>query len=225
MTAENENIIESDGPIEIENSEASEVDTDATDSAAESPVEPQPDSKGTRTVRRLIPVLLAVLLLGSAVFAGASYYFWYRADQRTNTASADVVLKAASDGAVAMLSYAPETMDKDFANAKSHLTNLPPLPPQPPTPGAPTKGFLDYYTDFTKTVVTPAVKQKSVKTQATIARAAVSELHQDSAMVLAFINQITVSKENPDGSFAASAVKISMRDVNGKWLISAFDPV
>lgn len=214
MTAENENIVASDGAIEIEHSEATEVDTDvsdsdASDSDAESPVEPQPDSKGTRAVRRLIPALLAVLLLGSAVFAGASYYLWHRADQRTNTASSEVVLTAAKDGAVAMLSYAPETMDKDFANAKSHLTG----------------DFLDYYTKFTQTVVTPAVKQKNVKTQATIARAAVSELHQDSATVLAFINQITVSKENPDGSFAASAVKIGMRDINGKWLISAFDPV
>lgn len=209
MTAENENDIESDGPIEIGDSEAVEVDTDIPGITAESPIEPQPDSKGTRAVRRLIPVLLAVLLLGSAVFAGASYYFWYRADQQINAASSDVVLKAATDGAVAMLSYAPETMDKDFANAKSHLTGE----------------FLDYYTKFTQTVVTPAVKQKSVKTQATIARAAVSELHRDSAKVLAFINQVTVSKENPDGSFAASSVKITVQDINGKWLISAFDPV
>lgn len=216
MIAENENIAESDGPTEIEHSEGTEVDSALTDGGSaeaegtvEYPVEPQADTKRTRTVRRLIPALLAVLLVASAVFAGTGYFLWYRADQRTNTASSDVVLTAAKDGAVAMLSYAPETMDKDFADAKSHLTG----------------DFLDYYTKFTQSVVTPAVKQKSVKTQATVAQAAVAELHRDSAMVLAFINQVTVSKENPDGSFAASSVKISMQNVNGKWLISAFDPI
>lgn len=215
MIAENENIAESDASAEsdtsaeIEQSEGTEIDSAAAESAVDTPVEPGSDTKRTRTVRRLIPVLLAVLLVASAIFAGTGYFLWYRADQRANTASADVVLTAAKDGAVAMLSYAPETMDKDFATAKSHLTG----------------DFLDYYTKFTQSVVTPAVKQKSVKTQATIARAAVAELHRDSAMVLAFINQVTVSKENPDGSFAASSVKISMQNVNGKWLISAFDPI
>jgi Mce-associated membrane protein len=216
VIAENENIVEADGSTEVEHAEVTEVDavvTDGdsaeTDGSVEYPVEPQADARRTRTVRRLIPALLAALLLASAIFAGTGYFLWYRADQRANTASADVVLTAAKDGAVAMLSYAPETMDKDFANAKSHLTG----------------DFLDYYTKFTQSVVTPAVKQKSVKTQATIAQAAVSELHRDTAMVLAFINQVTVSKENPDGSFAASSVKISMRNVNGKWLISAFDPI
>lgn len=166
----------------------------------------EPDN---RVVRWLIPVLLAVLLAGSAGFATWAYFDLYVPDMQTNAMSSDAVLKAASEGAVAMLSYAPETMDKDFAKAKSHLTG----------------DFLGYYTDFTQKVVTPAVKQKDVKTQATVARAAVSEMHPDSALVLAFINQVTVSKENPDGSFAQSAVKISMNKVDGNWLIAAFDPI
>jgi Mce-associated membrane protein len=157
----------------------------------------------------LVPVLMAVLLVASAGFAAWVYFAQYRPDQQTNAAVSSTVVKAASDGAVAMLSYAPETMDKDFATAKSHLTG----------------DFLNYYTKFTNDVVTRAVKEKSVKTQATVAKAAVSDLHPDSALVLAFINQTTVSKENPDGSFAQSAVKITMTKVDGNWLISAFDPV
>jgi Mce-associated membrane protein len=53
----------------------------------------------------------------------------------------------------------------------------------------------------------------------------VSELHPDSAVVLVFINQNTTSKENPDGSFAASTVKVGLKQINGSWLISSFDPV
>jgi Mce-associated membrane protein len=44
-------------------------------------------------------------------------------------------------------------------------------------------------------------------------------------MVLLFLNQTTTSKENPDGSFTASSVKVSLTKVNDVWLISAFDPV
>ena len=102
----------------------------------------------------------------------------------------------------------PESLDKDFAAAKSHLTG----------------DFLSYYTQFTEQIVTPAAKQKSVKTSAAVVRAAVSELHPDSAVVLVFINQNTTSKENPDGSFAASAVKVGLKKINDTWLIAVVRP-
>jgi Mce-associated membrane protein len=58
-----------------------------------------------------------------------------------------------------------------------------------------------------------------------VVRAAVAEIHPDSAIVLLFINQVTTSKENPDGAFAASSVKVTLKKIDGRWLISAFDPV
>ena len=73
--------------------------------------------------------------------------------------------------------------------------------------------------------MTPAVQQKAVKTSATIVQSAVSELKPNSAVVLVFLNQTTTSKENVDGSFTASSVKVSLTKVNDAWLISAFDPV
>lgn len=162
-----------------------------------------------RRARILLPALLALMLAVASGFAAWSYVTQYRPDQQTDAAVADTVVKAASDGAVAMLSYAPPTMDKDFAAAKSHLTG----------------DFVKFYTDFTNNVVTRAVKEKDVKTQAKVVRAAISDLSPESALVLAFINQTTVSKDNPDGTFAQSSVKISMKKVDGAWLIAAFDPV
>jgi Mce-associated membrane protein len=158
---------------------------------------------------RVGAILLTVALLASAGAAAWIFLQWYRPDQQTNDAAAAVALDAAKTGTVAMLSYAPESLDKDFANAKSHLTG----------------DFLSYYTNFTQQIVTPAAKQKAVKTSAAVVRAAVSEMHPDSAVVLVFINQNTTSKENPDGAFAASAVKVGLKKINGTWLISAFDPV
>jgi Mce-associated membrane protein len=160
-------------------------------------------------VGRLGAILLAVAVLASAGVAVWVYFEQYRPDQQTNDAAAKVALDAAKNGTVSLLSYSPESLDKDFAAAKSHLTG----------------DFLSYYTQFTEQIVTPAAKQKSVKTTASVVRAAVSELHPDSAMVLVFINQTTTSKENPDGAFAASAVKVGLKKINDTWLISAFDPV
>ena len=161
------------------------------------------------TWTRLGVILLAVVLVASAGVAMWLYFKQYRPDQETNASASAVALDAAKNGTISLLSYSPEKLDKDFANAKSHLTG----------------DFLSYYTKFTEQVVTPAAKQKSVKTSASVVRAAVSEMHPDSAVVLVFINQITTSKENPDGAFAASAVKVGLKKISDAWLISSFDPV
>jgi Mce-associated membrane protein len=159
--------------------------------------------------RLLVPIVLAAVLLGSAGFATWAYLAQLRPDQQTSDAVAAATIKAASDGSIALLSYSPDSLDKDFAAAKTHLTG----------------DFLNYYTQFTHDIVTPAAQQKAVKTSATIASAGVSELKPDSAVVLVFINQNTTSKENPNGSFSASAVKVGLKKINDAWLIAAFDPV
>jgi Mce-associated membrane protein len=190
--------------------EVAETDDAATETEPQSPESDGTVRRSGRNMAGLIgAVVLTVALLASAGVAAWLYFDQYRTDRQINDAASNVALDAAKTGTVAMLSYSPESLDKDFANAKSHLTG----------------DFLSYYTNFTQQVVTPAAKQKAVKTSAAVVRAAVSELHPDSAMVLVFINQNTTSKENPDGAFAASAVKVGMKKINGAWLISSFDPV
>ena len=192
---------------------ATDVEPTVDEPAASEPAEADAAAASApiraRRARILLPALLALMLVGASSFAAWAYVKQYRPDQQTDAAVAETVVKAASDGAVAMLSYAPPTMDKDFAAAKTHLTG----------------DFVKFYTDFTNSVVTRAVKEKDVKTQANVVRAAISDLSPESALVLAFINQTTVSKDNPDGTFAQSSVKISMKKVDGAWLIAAFDPV
>jgi Mce-associated membrane protein len=199
---------EDDG--DIEGDAATETDDAAAETEAHSA---KPDGIVRRSARvvagRLGAILLVAALLASAGVAAWLYFQQYRPGQETNADASGVALDAAKNGTVSLLSYAPESLDKDFANAKSHLTG----------------DFLSYYTQFTEQIVTPAAKQKSVKTSAAVVRAAVSEMQTDSAMVLVFINQNTVSKENPDGSFAASAVKVGLKKINDAWLISSFDPV
>lgn len=159
--------------------------------------------------RNLGAILVAAALIISAGVATGLYFYQYRPDQQTNADASNVALNAAKNGTVALLSYSPDTLDKDFATAKANLTG----------------DFLSYYTQFTEQIVTPAAKEKQVKTTASVVRAAVSEIRPDSAVVLVFVNQVTTSKENPDGAFAASSVKVSMKKIDGRWMINAFDPV
>lgn len=184
------------------------------DAATETETQPEKwDGIVRRSARvvggRIGAILLVAALVASAGVAAWLYFQQYRPGQETNDAASTVPLNAAKTGTVALLSYSPESLDKDFANAKSHLTG----------------DFLSYYTQFTEQIVTPAAKQKAVKTSAAVVRAAVAEMHPDSAVVLVFINQNTTSKENPDGAFAASAVKVGLKKIDDAWLISSFDPV
>lgn len=193
---------------EITETTASEVDVPED---AEIAVEPALDEieVGAKRRRRWLPAILAALLIASAGAAGGVYWWIYRPDQQTNAAAQQLATNAARDGTVALLSYAPDTLDKDLANAKSHLTGE----------------FLKYYGDFTDKIVAPAAKQKGVKTEATVTRAAVSEMHPDRAVVLVFVNQVTTSKDRPDPALATSSVMVTMVKQDGRWLISEFNPV
>ena len=195
-----------------EATDASSETAEVTESEAVETSDDAPDTKPARRSARVLvaSVVVALLMLGgSAGLAAWLYYNEYRPDKETDPAAAQVALEAAKTGTIALLSYSPESLDQDFANAKSKLTG----------------DFLSYYTQFTEQIVAPAAKEKSVKTAASVVGSGVSQISADSAEVLVFINQTTTSKENPDGAFAASSVKVGLTKVDGNWLIASFDPV
>jgi Mce-associated membrane protein len=158
---------------------------------------------------KVLPAFLALLVVASGVLATGLLYFQYRPDRATDAATAKTAISAATDGTVAILTYSSSTLDHDFSAAKSHLTG----------------DFLAYYSKFTEQIVAPAAKQKSLKTTAVVLRAAVSELHPDSAVVLVFANQSTTSAERPEPTLTTSSVLVTLIKVREQWLISGFNPV
>jgi Mce-associated membrane protein len=207
-------VSDDDTTADVEPTEGVEIDK-STDSAEDSAKADTSDDKSTGEVRRragaipVVPLALLLSLLTAGGLAGWLFFTQYRPDQQTDGAVAQTVVNAARDGTVALLSYKPDTLDQDFAAAKSHLSG----------------DFLNYYNDFTKQVVTPAAKTKGVATTAQVVGAAPSELHPDSAVVLVFVNQVTSSKERPDPAMSSSSVKISLNKLHGQWLITKFDPL
>jgi Mce-associated membrane protein len=155
------------------------------------------------------PILAASLVTAVLGVAAAVFFFQYRPDQRFNDAAAHEAVQAASDGAVAVVSYSYDNLDRDFATAKSHSTGE----------------FLTYYDTFSQHYVAPAARQGKITATANVVRAALSKLDPDSAVVLVFLNQSTVGKEKPEPLITASSVLVTLARVNRSWLIAKLDPL
>ena len=162
-----------------------------------------------RGLGRWRPILLTVLLIAAVGWAGQLFYFDYRPDQQTGKAAADEVISAASDGAVALLSYSPDTLSRDIDNARSRLT----------------PDFQVSFKLFTEQVVAPAAQRGQITTTVRVIRAAVVDLHPNSAVVLVFISLKTTNKEKPEPVETTSSVRIALTKASGSWLISKFDTV
>jgi Mce-associated membrane protein len=162
-----------------------------------------------RRLARWRLVVAAVLVVTAMVFAATLFCTLYRPDQRVGEAAVHPAIQAASDGAVAVLTYSYDHLYRDFATAKSHLTG----------------GFLTYYSKFADDVVGPMAQKGQLTTTAKVIRAAISDLHPDSAVVLVFVDQNTVSTTKKDPVKTESAFVVTMTKINGSWLIAKFNPV
>jgi Mce-associated membrane protein len=117
-------------------------------------------------------------------------------------------VRAASDNTVAILSYKPETVDQDLKGAADRLA----------------EPFRQQYTQLVKDVVAPGAKQQHISAVATVPAAASVSATGKHAVVLVFVDQTTtIGNDAPTQS--TSSVRVSLDKVDGRWLISQFDPV
>jgi Mce-associated membrane protein len=170
-------------------------------------VERPPRPPGRNGWSRVVAyALLPAMALLIALAAG--YLKWQEATLREDLAAHPQSVQAAVDGTVGLLSYRPETVDKDLEAAKSRLTGK----------------FLDAYTSLTRDVVIPGAKQKQISAKATVAAAALTSETASHAAVLLFVNQtVIVGQTAPTNT--ASSVRVTLDNIDGRWLISQFDPV
>jgi Mce-associated membrane protein len=187
-------------------------EVDDTDACAASPHAGKPHDDERPPSRRigwsrvvayaLLPAM--ALLIASA----AGYLKWQQATLREDLTAHPQSVQAAVDGTVALLSYRSETVDKDLEAAKSRMTGK----------------FLDAYTSLTRDVVIPGAKQKQISAKATVAAAALTSETARHAAVLLFVDQtVVIGQSAPSNS--ASSVRVSLDKIDGRWLISQFDPV
>jgi len=132
-----------------------------------------------------------------------------RADDVSISDARATTVQLASDGAAALLSYTPETVDEDLDRASGLLTG----------------DLLNSYRQLAGDVVGPTAKDKGVTMQAVPVGASVESVAPDTARVLVYVNQTTTMAETPEPSQTQNVVRVTLSHVDGAWLISGFDPL
>jgi Mce-associated membrane protein len=150
----------------------------------------------------VLPGVALVLALGAAYLN-----WWDRSANDFATARGESVRVASEDAAV-LLSYRPESVDRDLGAARERLTG----------------DFKDAYTALTREVVIPGAKEKHIAAAAKVTAAASVSATDSHAVVLAFVHQ-TVTIGNGAPTDTTPVLRVTLDKVNGKWLVSHFDPV
>jgi Mce-associated membrane protein len=162
--------------------------------------------RGVRWSRVLAYGVLPALALLLAV--GAGCLKWLDSTLRDAQVARFESVRVAAEGTVALLSYKPDTVEKDLGGARDRLTG----------------DFKDSYTSLTHDVVIPGATQKQISAVATVPAAASVSATENHAVVLVFVNQtVTVGTGAPTDT--ASSVRVTLDKVADRWLISGFDPV
>ena len=172
------------------------------DDVAEASVERSSRFSWTHLLVAVLPILALILALG------VGYLKWLDGTARESRAAAEQSIRAASDTTVAILSYKPETVDRDLKAASDRLA----------------EPFRQQYTQLVNDVVAPGAKQQHITAVATVPAAASVSSTGKHAVVLVFVDQTTtIGDDAPTQS--TSSVRVSLEKVDGRWLISQFDPV
>ncbi|MGV0734589.1 hypothetical protein [Mycolicibacter sinensis] len=162
--------------------------------------------RGIRWGRGLAYGALPGLALTVAMAAG--YLKWWDASIRVSHLAGLASVQAATDSTIAMLSYRPDTVERDLDAATDRLTGE----------------FKDSYTSFTHDVVIPGSRQQQISAMASVPASASVSASANHAVVLLFVNQtVTVGAGPPTDT--ASRVRATLDKVDGRWLISGFDPL
>jgi Mce-associated membrane protein len=171
--------------------------------AEEAPAERASRFSWTRIVAMgVLPVSALLLALGDG------YLRWLDGSAHASRAAAEESVKAATDSTIAILSYRPETVDRDLTGAAGRLTG----------------GFRQQYTQLVKDVVAPGAEQQHISAVATVPAAASVSATENQAVVLVFIDQ-TTTIGNDAPTQTTSSVRVTLERVHDRWLISQFDPV
>ena len=144
-------------------------------------------------------VLLAIGAIGMKLFSVA---------HSSASAARAESLQAARAATVALLTYNAATVEQDLNNARSKLT-------------AP---FLDEYAKLITTQVIPSAKEKQTSAAAQVPALASVSATGSHAVALVFVDQ-TIASANQPATTTSSSIRVTLDKIDGRWLVSRFDPV
>jgi len=159
-------------------------------------------------------VMVAVLAVGAVAALGLG--LWQMSEKNRpapvlvadQAAARDEVTRFVSDNLEKLLSYTPRTDDTDIADLASVLSGK----------------AADTYRDDMRTKLSVA-RTNGVTQTSTIRQTAVESLTDDTAAVLAFVDQTVASTGNQTRSQSGYAMRVGLRKSGGAWTIEALEPL
>ena len=183
-------------------------DASSDDAHTEDAEDVTPPARWRRIKRSRVLAFGVLPLLAVVIAAGAGFLKWQDAWVRGSKVAGIESVAAAKDSTVVLLSYQPDTVDKDLRAARDRLTG----------------SFKDSYTQLIQDVVIPGAKKQHISAVAVVPAAASVSATPNHAVALLFVDQtVAVGNDAPTGT--SSIVRVTMDKTGGRWLISAFDPI
>ncbi|MET7768019.1 h domain protein [Nocardia sp. NPDC005366] len=151
---------------------------------------------------------VAGVLVAAAVIVLGVNGFRYWDHERTEVAREEAV--TAADRAVsAMFTYDYGTVDTELPKAADNLSAT----------------FREDYLKLITQAIAPGAKDKQLTVKATTQAGGVVEADRDHVVVLLFLNQVTTSKDTPQGTTTGSRVRVTLDKTGDRWLVDSVNPV
>lgn len=188
--------------------EAQSDDTSSDDAQTEEVESDTPPALWRRIEWSRVLAFGVLPVLALAIAAAAGFLKWQDAWVRESRVAGIESTAAAKDSTVALLSYKPDTVEKDLRAARDRLTG----------------GFKDSYTQLIQDVVIPGAKKQHISAVATVPAVASVSATPTHGVALLYVDQtVAVGDDAPTGT--SSIVRVTMDKTSGRWLVSAFDPL
>lgn len=197
-----------------DNETGTETDADSTidsDGAPETD-----DTTSTPPRRRRLRRWAALGLVGAVLvaLAGSTAYFFL--DHHRNSqlrAERTAIVDATRTATTAILTYRARTVTTDVAAAQRLLTG----------------SFADYYRTLARTQVIPAATDRKLSSQVRVSGVSIIEASESQARTLVFVTQTLSSPSDTaagkEPTTTATAIRATLTRSDGRWLVSAFDPI
>ncbi|MGC4987970.1 h domain protein [Nocardia salmonicida] len=160
----------------------------------------------SKRIKIVFSALAATGLIAAIVLGVSGYQLWQQ--DKTDQARSDA-MTAAGRTVSAMFTYEPATVDTELPRAADNLTEQ----------------FRAEYLKLIEQAIAPGAKEKQLTVKATTQAEGVVSADPEHAVVLLYLNQLTTSKDSPDGATSGSRVRVTLDKSDNRWLVAQVTPV
>ncbi|MGW4367415.1 h domain protein [Nocardia takedensis] len=153
-----------------------------------------------------VAVAGAIAVAAAIVLGVNGFRYW---DDKQSEQAREAAVTAADRTVAAMFTYDFTTVDTELPKAAENLS----------------ASFREDYLTLINQAIAPGAKEKQLTVKATTQAGGVVEADRSHAVVLLFLNQVTTSKDSPQGTTTGSRVRVILDKTDDRWLVDAVNPV